>query len=132
MLGTLGLGAALCWVIESRAPVPARVAACIAIAIASLHVEFGLAGAFLVGAVYCWKTEARPEAGLLAAILLLATAWLNSIFGGGMYGLIGTLACVPIAWAAQRLPMQLPRMKLAFYLIYPAHLLLIGVAKRML
>jgi hypothetical protein len=131
VLGTLGLGAALCWVIESRASTPLRVAACIAIGIASRHVEFGLAGVFLVGAIFFWKAEERPAAALLAVLLLLVIAWLNRTTGG-MYGLLGTLACVPIAWTVRHLPARVPRLKRVFYFIYPIHLALIGVAKRML
>jgi hypothetical protein len=131
VFGTLGLGAALCWVIESRAAMPLRVAACIGIGIASAHVEFGLPGVFLVGTIFMWRAQQCPEAALLAILLLLATAWLNSTTGG-LYGLFGTLACVPMAWMVRHMPARVPRMKLLFYFIYPIHLALIGVAKRML
>ena len=130
VLGTLGLGAALCWAIESRATIPLRVLACLAVAVASNHVEFGLAGVFLVAAIYLWQAHDEPGAALVAVLLFLATAWLNRTFGG-VYGLLGTLACVPIALLARQVPARVPRLKLAFYLIYPLHLALIGVAKRM-
>jgi hypothetical protein len=130
VLGTLALGAALCWSLASPAPVALRVAVCMAVALASWYVEFGLAGVFLMPAVYLWCTERRPEAAMLALTLLLLTAWLNARFDG-LPAMLGTLAGPPIAWAVRRLPVSMPRMQLAFYLVYPLHLLLIGVLKRM-
>lgn len=128
VLATLALGAALCWALASDRHMALRIGACLAIAVASLHVEFGLAGVFLVAAVYVWRSDTRPGSWLLAAVLLLATAGLNASFGG-MPALLGTLACVPIVWTVRRLPLRVPRLKLAFYLVYPLHLLLIGVLK---
>jgi len=130
VLGTLGLGAALCWAIESRAAVALRVLACLAVGVASNHVEFGLAGVFMVAAIYLWQAHDEPGAALVAVLLFLATAWLNRSFGG-LYGLLGTLACLPIAWVARHVPAQIPRLKHLFYLVYPLHLAAIGVAKRM-
>jgi hypothetical protein len=130
VLGTLALGAALCWSLASTAPMALRVAVCIAVALASWYVEFGLAGVFLMPAVYLWSNERRPETAMLALALLLLTAWLNARFDG-LAAMLGTLAGLPIAWAVRRLPVSMPRMQLAFYLVYPLHLLLIGLLKRM-
>lgn len=130
VLGTLALGAALCWSLASTAPVALRVAVCIAVALASWYVEFGLAGVFLMPAVFLWSTQRRPEAAMLALTLLLLTGWLNARFDG-VPAMLGTLAGLPIAWSLRRLPVSMPRMQLAFYLVYPLHLLLIGVLKRM-
>jgi len=128
VLATLALGAALCWTLASDRAVPLRLAACVAIALASQHVEFGLAGVFLVAAVYVWRNDGQAGSALLAAVLFLAVGWLNAFFGGAA-ALLGTLACVPIAWAVSRLPVHAPRLKLAFYLVYPLHLGLIGLLK---
>lgn len=128
VLFTLSLGAALCWTLASDKPVTLRLAACIAIAVASQQVEFGLAGVFLVVAVFVWRNDGQAGSALLAAVLFLATAWLNASFGG-VPALLGTLACLPIAWLVSRVPLHAPRLQLAFYLIYPLHLGLIGVWK---
>jgi hypothetical protein len=128
VLFTLSLGAALCWTLASDRPVALRLAACIAIAVASQHVEFGLAGVFLVAAVFVWRNDGQAGSALLAAVLFLATAGLNASFGG-VPALLGTLACVPIAWSVRQLPVCAPRLQRAFYLVYPLHLGLIGVWK---
>jgi len=128
VLGTLGLGAALCWAIATSARMVLRVAVCVAVAAASRWVEFGLAGVFLVPAIYLWYTQRQPEAALLAVVLFVLTAWLNASFGGWP-ALLGTLATLPIAWSMSRLPVSVPRLQLAFYLVYPLHLSLIGALK---
>lgn len=130
VLGTLGLGAAVCWAIASPAQIFLRVAVCMAVAIASWWVEFGLAGVFLVPAIYLWCTQRQPEAALLAGVLFLLTVWLNTSFGGWP-ALLGTLSTLPIAWSMGRLPVRAPRLQFVFYLIYPIHLALIGALKAM-
>jgi hypothetical protein len=129
VLGTLALGSALCWAIASGEALVLRIAACLAIAAASDHVEFGLQGVFLVAAVYLWRAGPRMEGAILAALLFMAVAWLNARFGG-LYGLLGTLACLPVAWSAARVPAQVPRLQRAFYIVYPLHLGIIGLLKR--
>lgn len=126
VLGTLGLGAAVCWAIASPARWGWKLAVCMAVAVASRWVEFGLPGVFLVPAIYLWHTQRQPEAALLALVLFLLTVWLNTSFGAWP-ALLGTLAVLPIAWSVSRLPVSAPRLQLAFYLVYPLHLLLIGV-----
>lgn len=128
VLGTLALGAALCWTLASERPVALRLVACVAVAAASQHVEFGLAGVFLVAAVFVWRNDGQAGSALLAGVLFLAVGWQNAFFGGAP-ALMGTLACVPIAWAVRRLPVRAPRLQLAFYLVYPTHLGLIGILK---
>jgi hypothetical protein len=125
VLGTLGLGAALCWTIASSARLGWRLAASLAIAVASRWVEFGLPGVFLVPAIYLWCTQRQPEQALLALVLFSLTVWLNTSFGGWP-ALLGTLSVVPIAWGVRRLLVSPPRLQFAFYLVYPLHLLLIG------
>ncbi len=128
VLGTLGLGAVLCWTLASPASVALRVAVCMAAAIASSWVEFGLAGVFLVPTLYLWCAERKGDAALLAGLMFLCTGWLNASFGGAP-AMLGTLACLPIAWSVRRLPVSAPRLKLAFYLVYPVHLAVIGALK---
>lgn len=128
VLGTLGLGAALCWVIASPGPMAPRLAVAFAVAVASRWVEFGLAGVFMIPAIYLWCTERKPEAAALAAVLYLMTAWFNASFGDWP-ALLGTLSGVLIAWGVRQLPLEVPRLKLAFYLVYPVHLALIGALK---
>ncbi len=128
VLFTLGLGAALCAMLESPARPAWRALACVAIAGASWFVEFGTGGVFLVAAGYLYATQ--PGAGLatVVTLLVLATAWLNAIFGGWP-AFFGTLASLPLAWLARHLPLRMPRWQLLFYLIYPTHLALIGALK---
>ena len=128
VLGTLGLGAALCWAIASPAPMAWRAAVCLAVTVASQWVEFGLPGVFVIPAIYLWCMQRQPEAALLALVFFLLTVWLNTSFGGWS-GLLGTLAVLPIAWGVSRLALSVPRLRLAFYLVYPLHLALIGVLK---
>jgi hypothetical protein len=132
VLGTLALGAALCWTFASQERAAVRVAVCIAVAVVSGHVEFGLGGVFLIPAVYLWATQRQPQAAILAVLLLLMTGWLNASLEASLDGLpamLGTLAGVPIAWTVRRLPVVVPRLRLAFYLVYPLHLALIGALK---
>jgi hypothetical protein len=128
VLGTLALGAALCGLIAVQGRVAPRVAAGALVAVASWYVEFGTAGVFLIPAVYLWATERQAEAGFLAMVLLLLTGWLNALFGG-LPAMLGTLAVLPIAWGIRRAPVRAPRLQLAFYLVYPAHLALIGALR---
>lgn len=125
VFGTLGLGAALCWVFASRSGLLWRVAVCGLVATAAVHVEFGLAGVCLLAATYLWRARVRRETAALAAIALVALTYFNFSFGGA-YGVVGTLAVVPLAWAVTHVPVVIPRMSWLFYAIYPAHLALIG------
>jgi hypothetical protein len=128
VLGTLGLGAILCWAIASPATMALRAVVCLAVTVASQWVEFGLPGVFVIPAIYLWRTQRRPEAALLALVLFLLTVWLNASFGG-WHGSLGTLAALPIAWGVSRVAVSVPRGQLAFYLVYPLHLALIGALK---
>ena len=129
VLGTLALGSALCWALASNASLVLRIAACLAIAAASRYVEFDLQGVFLVAAVYLWRAGERAAGVLLAALLFLAVVRLNGLFGG-VYGILGTLACLPVAWIAAHVPARVRRLQYAFYVVYPLHLGLIGWMKQ--
>lgn len=129
VLGTLSLGAALCWAASAQAPAGQRVAVALGAVVAAQVVEFNLPGVLLIPAVYLWATEGRVEAAAVAAVLLLLTGWLNGIFGGWP-ALLGTLATVPVAWAVHQLPLVVPRVQVAFYLVYPLHLALIGALRQ--
>jgi TraX protein len=128
VLGTLALGAALCWTFAGQARTAVRLAICVVAAVASDHVEFGLPGVFLIPAIYLWTTQRQPRIAALAVLLLLMTGWLNMSLDG-MPAMLGTLAAAPIAWAVRQLPITVPRLRLAFYLVYPLHLALIGALK---
>ncbi|WBY00454.1 TraX family protein [Ramlibacter tataouinensis] len=128
VLFTLGLGAALCWMLESPAHAAWRALACLAIATASWFVEFGTGGVFLVAATYLYAIRRGGGLATVVIVLLLATAWLNAIFGGWP-AFFGTLAALPVAWLAQRLPLRVPRWQWLFYLTYPVHLAVIGALK---
>lgn len=132
VLGTLGLGALLCALVarSSNGQGPrlsgvARLALAGLALIAAPHVEFGLAGVLLAPAVYLVATGQHALGAVLAAASLGMTAQLNADFGGWS-ALAGTLAAVPVAWIAQRLPLHVPRLRQSFYVIYPVHLALIG------
>jgi hypothetical protein len=128
VLGTLGLGAIVCWSLASQASLLLRVAVCVAAAVASNHVEFGLMGVFLVPAVYLALAGRPGEGGVLAAVLFLTTAWFNGSFGG-VPAFAGTLAALVIAVLVRQLPLAVPRVGRLFYVIYPLHLALIGFLK---
>jgi len=128
VLGTLGLGALLCALVAVRGYVALRLAGCGAVALASWYVEFGTPGVFLIPAIYLWATERQWQAASLAVLLLLLTGWLNAMFGG-VAALLATLAVAPLVYAVGRLKLRVPRFRFAFYLVYPAHLALIGALK---
>ena len=48
--------------------------------------------------------------------------------GGGPLGRPTPLG-LPVAWGVRQLPVSAPRLQLAFYLVYPLHLALIGALK---
>ena len=125
VFGTLGLGAALCWAFASPSKLALRLAIGGLVCLAALHVEFGLTGVGLLAAAYLWRAKTRRETAALAAILLLTLTHFNGSFGG-VYGVAGTLAVVPLVWAVTRMPVVMPRMPWLFYAIYPVHLALIG------
>ena len=132
VLGTLGLGALLCALMAGSCGAQApRLSGVVRLALAGFalvaapHVEFGLAGVLLVPAVYLATTGRLELGAVLGATSLGMTAQLNADFGGWP-ALVGTLAAVPVAWIAQRLPLHVPRLRQSFYVIYPVHLALIG------
>jgi hypothetical protein len=132
VLGTLGLGALLCALMaDSSTNQAPRLSVVVRLALAGLaltaapHVEFGLAGVVLAPAVYLATTGRLALGAVLTAASLGMTAQLNADFGGWP-ALVGTLAAVPLAWGAQRLPLHVPRLRQSFYVIYPLHLALIG------
>jgi len=128
VLITLGLGAALCWLLERPGAVPLRVAGCVGIAAVGWYAEFGIGGVFLVPAVYLACMQRDFGLVLLAALLLGATAALNAQFGGTA-AFLATLAAVPLVAAVRTLPLAMPRWQLLFYATYPLHLALIGGLK---
>jgi hypothetical protein len=107
---------------------PMRIAGCIAIALAARYVEFDVGGVFLIPAIYLWSIQRQTHTAVLALVLFLMTAWLNASLDG-LGGLMGTLAAAPIAWIVRWVPVKAPRLQLAFYLVYPLHLALIGALK---
>ena len=128
VLFTLSLGAAVCWAVESDAPVAVRAVACVAIAVASWLVEFGTAGVFLVAAGYLWCTQRGAGLAFLVVLLVAVTGWLNALFGGWA-SFFSTMAALPVAWLARHLPLNVPRIQHLFYVIYPLHLAIIGALK---
>lgn len=130
VLGTLGLGAAVCWALDSDAPLAARLAVCVAAAAAATVVEFGIAGVFLAPAVYLAASRRDAGSAVLFLVLLAAVAWLNASFGG-VPALLGTLAGVLLAALLRRAPLRVPRLQWLFYAIYPLHLAVIGGLKRL-
>jgi len=130
VLLTLGLGAAVCWLCESRGPTALRAVACLAIAGAANWVEFGVGGVFLVAAVYLACSQRQPGFALVALLLLIATAALNGQFGG-VPAFAATAAVLPLALLVRALPVAMPRWQLFFYLLYPVHLAAIGALKSM-
>lgn len=128
IFGTLGLGTALCWVFASHSNLLWRFVLCGLVAIASLYVEFGPIGVGFVATIFLWQFKPRHATVALAVIMLLALTYYNASLGM-VYGLVGTLAVLPLAWAVTYVPIALPRMPWVFYAVYPAHLALIGALK---
>jgi hypothetical protein len=130
VLVTLGLGAALCWAVEGTAHWLWRMLATLAIAAAAWFAEFGVGGVFLVPAVYLACAHRHAGFAVVALLLAVATAALNAQFGGPP-AFAATLACLPLVALVRALPVAMPRWQLFFYLLYPAHLALIGALKSM-
>lgn len=129
VLGTLALGCAMCWPLAaSRKPMALRVGVVFLAAVGSHWMEFATPGVLLVVAVYLYATRPGPDTALLAALTLLLTAWLNMQLDG-VGGFVGTLSAWLIAGLVRELPVSMPRLKLAFYLVYPLHLAVIGWLK---
>lgn len=126
VLGTLGLGAALCWAFAA-APGPAlSLALCAVVLAASAHVEFGLAGVLLVPMAWLAQTRRAAEASWLVVVLVALVGLLNQR-AGGLAALAMTLVAVPLVLLAPRLPWHAPRLGRAFYWFYPLHLGVIGL-----
>jgi hypothetical protein len=128
VLGTLGLGAAVCWALDSDAGLPLRLSACVAVAAVASFFEFGVAGVFLAPAVYLAASRRDPGFAVLAAVLLGAVGWLNALFGGAP-ALAGTLGGIVLAVLLRKAPVRVPRAQWFFYATYPLHLALIGALK---
>jgi len=128
VLVTLGLGAAVCWLLESHAAWGLRALGCVAIAAVGWYAEFGTAGVFLVPAVYLAAMHRQPGLLAMAFLLLGGTAALNGQFGGWPAA-AATLASWGLAAAVRPVPLAMPRWQLFFYLFYPVHLALIGAWK---
>jgi len=128
VLGTLSLGAALCWTLASPAPVALRLLVCAASAVAAWWMEFGIGGVFLVPAVWLLCTRPDPGTAIVAASLLFATAWLNGQFGGWP-AFACTVGALAVAALVRALPVSMQRWRYLFYAGYPIHLALIGWLK---
>jgi hypothetical protein len=125
VFGTLGLGTALCWVLVTKGHLLWRGGLCVPICVAGTHVEFDLIGVCLLPAIYLWRAHNLREAAAFSVVLFLALIHLNGSYGG-LYGYVGTLCAVPLAWVVAHIPLGMPRMRWLFYAIYPLHLALIG------
>jgi hypothetical protein len=128
VLGTLSLGALLCWALASPAPAALRLLVCAGAAVAAGWMEFGIGGVFLVPAVWLFCTRQDAGTAIVALSLLLATAWLNGQFGGWP-AFACTVGALGVAAVVRALPVSMPRWQHLFYLGYPAHLALIGWLK---
>lgn len=126
VLGTLGLGAALCWALAASARPAVAWTVFAAALVASPHVEFGLAGVLLVP--MAWLSQARRVAPAPWLVLLLVgLVGLLNQRSGGWPALAMTLAALPLLSLVRRLPVHAPRLGRAFYWFYPLHLGLIGL-----
>ena len=125
VFGTLGLGTALCWLLVTQGHILWLGALCVLICVAGHHVEFDVIGVCLLPAIYLWRVHDLREAAAFSVVLFLALIHLNGSYGG-LYGYVGTLCAVPVAWAVARVPLRMPRMRWLFYAIYPLHMALIG------
>ncbi len=126
VLGTLGLGAILCWLFVARL----RPALCLLLAAPTLavaqFVEFGLAGVLIVPVA--WQMQARQEpAAPWLLLLLVGLVGLHNAQAGHALALAATLAALPLASLVRQLPVRAPRLGRAFYVFYPLHLALIGL-----
>ncbi len=131
VLGTLGLGAALCWAFAAAPPPAVAASLFAAVLAASWQVEFGLAGVLLVPMAWLALTRRAPEAPWLVLLLVVLLGLLNQRTGGWP-ALAMTLAALPLLVLVRRLPLRLPRLGRAYYAFYPLHLGLIGLYKPLL
>lgn len=125
VLGTLGLGALLCWLAEAHLHAIVRLTLAVPVIVAAPHVEFGLPGVLLVFAVYAAATRPGIATVVAAAASLLLTGWLNARHGGWA-AMAGTLGALPLLVLVRGLPLRVSRLGRAFYIVYPAHLALIA------
>ena len=129
VLGTLALGALVCWAFESDRGTAPRVAVTLAACTAAATVEFDLPGMLMVAGFHLWLRHRHLHLAVFAAVLLVLTGWLNAVFGGWP-AFLGTVALVPLAALVRALPLPVPRVQWLFYAFYPAHLAVIGVLRQ--
>ena len=130
VFATLALGAVLCWVVETWGASGAmrRLGTglvALATCLAACFVEFSVPGVGLIPTLYAWRRTGRAGVAGICAALLILIGLMNAAFGGATAGWI-TLGAVGVAAGVQCLPVQMPRLKLLFYAIYPIHLTLLG------
>lgn len=128
VLGTLGLGAALCWAFAASPRPAVTFTLCALVLVACAHVEFGLAGVLLVPMAWLAQTGRARDGSWLALVLVALVGLLNQR-AGGLPALAMTLAALPLLALARHLPLRAPRLGRAFYWFYPLHLGVIGLLR---
>ncbi len=129
VLGTLALGAVMCWAFESSSALRRRLTVTLAACTAAAVVEFDLPGVVLIAGFYLVLRHRQLHLAVFAAVLLALTGWINAVFGG-LPAFLGTVAIVPLAAVVRLLPLPVPRVQWLFYAFYPAHLAVIGVLRQ--
>ncbi len=131
VLATLAISAGLCAVLEARWSPLAQACACVGGVTLALVAEFSIPGVLLVVCLQRALAGGNSAALLLAASMLMLTAAINMSFGSAMAGGF-TLTSLAAVLAARFGSCESRRIKWAFYLTYPLHLLAIGILARSL
>jgi TraX protein len=127
VLGTLGIAAGMCGVMNASRSLGVRLVLLLSGLVAAQFCEFGLLGVGWVVAVF-WRTVtpgSRAMATITAVLLGSMLSVLNAAFGGLPAAAV-TLAGTAVLWVARWLPARVPRCKWFFYVFYPVHLIVIA------
>jgi hypothetical protein len=131
VLVTLAISAGLCGVLEARWSPLSQAFACVGGVTLALVAEFSFPGVLFVVCLQRALAGGSSAALLLAASMLALTAGVNMSFGGATAAVL-TMASLPVVLAARFGSCDPRRIKWAFYLTYPLHLLAIGILARSL
>ncbi len=131
VLATLAISAGLCGVLEARWSPLAQAAACVGGVTLAVVAEFSFPGVLLVVCLQRALAGGSSAALLVAASMLMLTAAFNMGFGGAMAAAF-TIASLTAVLAARLGSCEPRRIKWAFYLTYPLHLLAISILARSL
>ena len=123
VMATLLVATLCAWLIEVGGW--ARIAlACVVFIVGGAVVEFWWPG--LAACLFAWAYCRRPRWGVLVL-------WISSL--AALYVInrnLWAIAALPLVFAAGQVSIKVPRIRLGFYVYYPAHLAVLWVLERLL